>query len=415
MSSAAFFQHTLDNGLRIVVEEMPHSQSVAAGFLVRTGARDEVEDLAGVSHFVEHMCFKGTPKRDWQAITREFDEMGSTYNAYTSKERTVYFGWVRHEDLERQVDLIADMMRSAMPTEEFDMEKNVILEEIAMSDDSLEREVFDQLHQQLFAGHPLAWPILGTTDSIKRLTRDQLHGYFQERYHPANMVLVVAGGVKGSEVVRVAEKLCGGWPTFAPRPERQKPKIDFNGTHTKKLERFSRQALGLIFDAPGAAHDQRETADVMATLLGGPNSLFYWNIIQAGVAPYVAAGRLDYCDIGMMLAFGFCEPDNAQKMHDAMRAEIDNLYRDGIKDDDVRSVCNKARTSLAGEAESPYHRLMQMFGDIDVLGQPRTVEQRLSALEAVTPNTVREYLDQWPLNKNMAVISVGPREFAPAQ
>jgi predicted Zn-dependent peptidase len=157
-----FVEHTLENGLRLVIEPMPHVQSAAGGFLVRTGARDETPELAGVSHFLEHMCFKGTAKRDWRQITVDFDNLGSTYNAYTSKEQTVYFGWVRVCDLEKQIELLADMMQSIVPPEEFEMEKKVILEEIAMSEDSIERRVVDLIHEQRYAGHSLRWPVLGT-------------------------------------------------------------------------------------------------------------------------------------------------------------------------------------------------------------------------------------------------------------
>ena len=114
-SGNGFVEHTLDNGLRVVIEAMSNVRSAAAGFLVRTGARDESPELAGVSHFLEHMCFKGTHRRDWRQITVDFDRLGSTYNAFTSKERTFYFGWVREQDLEQQIELLADMMRSALP------------------------------------------------------------------------------------------------------------------------------------------------------------------------------------------------------------------------------------------------------------------------------------------------------------
>ena len=126
-SDHAFIDQTLPNGLRVVIEPMPHVASAAAGFLVRTGARDEPQELAGVSHFLEHMCFKATANRTWHQITIDFDNMGSTYNAFTSKEKTFYFGWVRTADLEKQIELIADMMRSTIPPAEFETEKKVIL------------------------------------------------------------------------------------------------------------------------------------------------------------------------------------------------------------------------------------------------------------------------------------------------
>src|SRR5690606_10384699 len=122
--TSRFTDHTLSNGLRIVIETMPDVKSVAAGFLVRTGARDDSPALAGVSHYLEHMCFKGTATRTWDDINIAFDEMGSNYNAYTSKDRTFYYGWVRTSDFERQLELLADMMRSVLPPDEFETEKS---------------------------------------------------------------------------------------------------------------------------------------------------------------------------------------------------------------------------------------------------------------------------------------------------
>lgn len=409
--SNGFHEHTLKNGLRIVVETMPHVRSVAAGFLVRTGARDEVPELAGVSHFVEHMCFKGTNKRGWEQITRDFDDMGSTYNAYTSKERTVYFGWVRIEDLERQIELLADMMQSTMPTEEFDMEKNVILEEIAMSDDSLERKVYDLLHERLYPGHPLSWPVLGTTESITALSRDALHGYFADRYHPANMVLIVTGAVEPQTVYDIAQRICGDWAPATPRPSRSQPSAELKGVHKGVVDRFQRQAVGILYPAPSAADVDRDIGDLVASILGGRNSRFFWNIVQTGIAANVAAGRLDYCDTGMTLAFGFTEPQRADELLSAMRGEIQKLRADGVTEDEVQRVRNRVGTSLASEGEAPYYRFMQMIQEIDIFGLPRTVEERLAVLEKATPATVREYLDRWPLRGDGAVISLGPRDW----
>lgn len=409
--SNGFHEHTLKNGLRIIVETMPHVQSAAAGFLVRTGARDETPDLAGVSHFVEHMCFKGTAKRGWEQITRDFDDMGSTYNAYTSKERTVYFGWVRVEDLERQIELLADMMQSQMPSEEFDMEKNVILEEIAMSDDSLERKVYDLLHERLYPGHPLSWPVLGTTASITALSRDSLHGYFADRYHARNMVLIVTGAVEPQAVYDMAQRICGDWVPSEPRPDRTTPTSTLTGIHKGVVDRFQRQAVGVLYPAPSAADDDRDIGDLVASILGGRNSRFFWNIIQTGIAGNVAAGRLDYCDAGMMLAFGFTEPDRADELLDAMRGQIKKLQDEGVTDDEVQRVRNRVATSLASEGEAPYYRFSQMIQDIDVFGVPRTVEERLAALEKATPAVVREYLSHWPLQGDGAVISLGPRDW----
>lgn len=410
-SDNGFVEHTLANGLRIVIEPMSEVQSAAGGFLVQTGSRDETPELAGVSHFLEHMCFKGTTKRGWEEITVEFDNMGSTYNAYTSKERTVFFGWVRVEDLEKQIELLADMMQSVVPPEEFEMEKKVILEEIAMSDDSIERRVYDLIHETFYPRHSLSWPVLGTADTVGSMTRDQLFDYFQSRYHPANMVLIVAGAVAPEDVITMAERTCGEWKPRSPRPGRLKPPFAKQGVGKFVTDRFQQQAVGLIYPAPSATHPDRENGDVLAAVLGGQNSRFFWNIVQAGIAPHVAAGRLDYCDDGMMIAFGFAEPSKVEALADAMRKEIDKISADGVTEEEVQRVKNRTRTALATESEAPYYRLMQMIHDIDVLGRPRSVTERLADVDAVTPSSIRSYLEAWPLGDAMGVASLGPCEW----
>ena len=406
-----FVEHTLANGLRIAIEPMPHVRSAAAGFLVRTGSRDETPQLAGVSHFLEHMCFKGTAKRTWREITIDFDNLGSTYNAYTSKERTVYFGWVRVDDLEKQLELLTDMMQSAIPPDEFEMEKKVILEEIARSDDQIDHSIRDLIHKNLYAGHPLAWPVLGTQESIGRMTRGELFGYFQSRYHPANMLLAVAGAIDPRAAIEMAERICGGWAARTPRPGRAQPPAFNQGVAVRQVDRFQQQALVLAYPAPSAVHADRETADVFASVLGGHNSRFFWKIVQAGIAPQVGAGRVDYCDAGFMMAWGFCEPSKSEQLLEAMRAEITRISRAGATEDEVQRVKNRAKTALATEAESPYYRLMQVFQDLDDFGRPRTATERLAAVEAVTPAAIRDYVERWPMTSAGHLTSLGPRKW----
>ncbi len=407
-----FFEHTLANGLRVVVESMPHVQSAAGGFLVCTGARDETPAIAGASHFLEHMCFKGTANRDWRKITVDFDKLGGDYNAYTSKERTVYYGWVRAEDIEPQVELIADMMRSVLQPEEFEMERQVILEEIAKYNDNLESRIVDLIHELIYPGHSLSWPVLGTEETVGGLSRDGVHCYLQDHYQPANMVLVVAGAVDPKVVVAMAERLCGAWERKPDRADRPPPSAHAKALRKATHDRFQQQAIAMVFPGPGGRDPARDTGDVLGAVLAGPNSRFFWNIIQAGITPQAWAGRLDYADVGMMIALGMCEPDKAEQVLEAMRAELEKLTTDGVTDAEVQRVKNRVRTGLATEAESPYYRFNQLVDDIDVLGSPRDVSERLAAIEAVTPSGIRDYLEAWPMTTDVeALASVGPRDW----
>ncbi len=405
--------HRLENGLRIVIETMPGVSSAAAGFLVDTGARDEVASLAGVSHFLEHMMFKGTEKRSWREVTIDFDRMGSSYNAYTSEERTIFYGWVRKGDLEKQIELLADMLRSTLPSDEFDTEKKVVLEEIAMSKDSLEHVTFDFLQEKVFAGHTLAWPILGYEETVQALTRDQMWTYFQRRYAPNNIILVVAGNVDPKAVIGFAEKACGSWKSVAS-DEVRTAAVTKEGTSSLTVEQFNQQVVALSFPAVGAKSPLCETAAAAAAILGGENSRYFWNIIQTGLAPTAGAYHMSYSDCGLMMLYTVGQPENSDKLLDAMRREADALCTQPVAETELQRVKNKRRTGLAIEAEVPYHRLSQLMDDMQIHGAPRTVQQMLEEVDAITIDGIAEYFQAWPINTGGHLVSVGPRHWPEA-
>ena len=320
MPDDRFFIGSLENGLRVVVERMRGVRAVAAGFLCRTGARDEQRDLAGVSHFLEHMCFKGTPRRSAAQINIDFDRIGGQPNAFTSHERTFYHAVARADDFQRQVEILADMMESTLPADEFDMEKKVVLEEIAMSNDRIDHVAFDLLIEKVFAGHALGWPVLGYEDTVGALTRDQMLAYFQERYRPNNMTLVVAGAVEPDAVMAAARAACGHWSPGDVANGRSTPQIQ-TGEARRSVERFQQQVVAVTFPAPSSADPLHETAEAAAAILGGNNSRFYWQIEQQGLCPHAGAYRLDFGDCGLLILLAHCTPDKTEAVIDALRAE----------------------------------------------------------------------------------------------
>src|SRR5687768_9062219 len=182
-----FHHHTLPNGLTIIGETSPSAKSVAVGFFVRTGSRDETPEVSGVSHFLEHMVFKGTPRRTAFDVNRDFDRIGANYNAFTSEENTVFYAAVLPEYLPQAIDILADILRPSLRDDDFNMEKNVIIEEIGMYEDQPMWSAYDHAKKHYFADHPLGNSILGTPDSITALTRDQMAGYHARRYVAPNI------------------------------------------------------------------------------------------------------------------------------------------------------------------------------------------------------------------------------------
>lgn len=398
----------LDNGLRVVIEPMRDVTSAAAGFMARAGSRDEPREWAGVSHFLEHMCFKGTRKRAWRQITIDFDNLGSYYNAFTSKENTVYFGWVRSGDIDKQIELLADMVRPTLPEEEFNMEKKVVLEEIAMSDDDLDRHMYDLLHEKVFEGHSLAWPVLGYRESIEKLTRQNMVDYHAQQYSPSNMVLIVAGNVDVDAILRTAAEVSADWANVGKVPPRQAPAQLQTGQASLLIERFKQQCVATA-TACGPAGAGEERIEAIGSILGGENSRFFWNITQKSICPRCGIWGVVYADCGFQLQHSFGEPDKAEQMAEAMRHEASKFQAEGPKPDELQRFKNRRRTSLAVDGEAAYNRLMQMMQDIDNHDRARTLDERLTEVQSLTVDGLRDYLKQFPVDRDGYFVSVGPR------
>src|SRR5436305_15106558 len=201
-----FHHKQLPNGLAVIAEVNPDSHSTALGLFVKTGSRDESMEVNGVSHFLEHMMFKGSEKYTWEDVNRIFDEMGARYNAFTSQEMTAYYANVLPEFTEPAIEHLSHLLRPAIRTSDFDTEKNVILEEIAMYLDDPGHRVYDKRMELHLGNHSMSMSILGAADSIRKLERNQMAEYFTRRYGPGNMVLSVTGRLAFDEIVALAQK-----------------------------------------------------------------------------------------------------------------------------------------------------------------------------------------------------------------
>jgi len=409
---SCFVEQQLPNGLRIVCEVMPRVRSATVAFLARTGARDETPAEHGVSHFLEHMCFKGTARRSWHDINVRFDELGSIYNAYTSKEHTVYYGWVPAERFEPQLELLADMMRPALPPTEFETERQVILEEIAMSDDSFDRQVWNFVHRVVFDGHPLGHEVLGEKETIATLSHETLADYHRRRYAADNMCLLVAGAIEPEAVFAAAGRYLAAW-----QPARNCARSAAGlppwptGVHKLRLERFQRQTLVLLFPAPPRGHPDEENVEVFTQLFGGHNSRCYWNIVQRGLCTQAGALWIAYEDCGLLALFVDGTPDCCPAMLDALREQIREVCEKGVRAEEVQRVKNQRRTHLALEAENPRTRVMQLVDDLETRGRPHTPEARLAAVQAVSPRSIMRYLERYPIGDAGVLLSCGPRDW----
>lgn len=403
----AFEQHRLENGLEIIAECRDDAYSLGVGFFVRTGSRDERQEVAGVSHFLEHMAFKGTPTRSADDVNREFDEMGAHYNAFTSEENTVYYASVLPDCQQRCVGLLADILRPSLREEDFRTEKQVIIEEIRMYEDQPPFGADDRCKALHFGDHPLGHSVLGTVESITRLTAEQMRDYFAHRYSPENIVLVAAGRVDFAGLVEQAEQCCGRWPRVGASREITvpAPREAFEVMHRASATlQYVLQMMG----GPGAEDEDRFAAKLLATIVGDDSgSRFYWELIDTGRAEHASLSHYEYQGIGVYMTYLCCDPkqaaDNVKRITDIYQA----LQQDGVTGDELRQAKTKLKSRVVLSSERPRNRLFSVGGNWVSRHEYCTVADDLASIDAVTAERIGRVLERYPLTRNTS-LAVGP-------
>jgi predicted Zn-dependent peptidase len=407
-----FRHHTLENGLELVAEVNPQAYSASYAFFVPTGSRDETSEIAGVSHFLEHMVFKGTARRSAEDVNRELDEISSSSNAYTNEEQTVYYATVLPEDQGRIVDLLADMMRPALRQEDFDTEKQVILEEIAKYDDQPPYGAHDKCMAAHFGSHPLARSVLGTAESVGALSRDAMLNYFQSRYSPTNMVLAAAGNVDFPRLIEEAQARCGLWPTF-DAPRTLPPAAPHHGFSVLHKPMAVQEYVVQIANAPAAEDDDRYAARVLATILGDEKgSRLFWELIDTGLAEYASISTHEFQRAGIYMTYLSCSPENVEENLARISAILHDAEENGVTPEELDQAKNKICAQIVLAAERPANRLFAVGNAWVQRRQYKTVRQAVEAYRAVTLDHIAAVVKKYPLSVNTTV-AIGPlREIA---
>jgi len=402
-----FRSHRLPNGLEIVAECNDEAHSTGLGFFVRTGARDESDEVAGVSHFLEHMVFKGTPARSAEDVNRDFDEMGAQYNAFTSEENTVYYAAVLPESQEPCVDLLADIMRPSLRTDDFNMEKQVIIEEIRMYDDQPPYGADERIRELFFGRHPLSRSVLGTEQSITDLTPEQMRTYFESRYSPGNMILAASGRIDFDALVDQVAARCGDWkPAEAPRNiDRAQP---LPGFEVMCRESSNQEYIVQLAAGPAATDDDRFAAKLLATMLGDDcGSRLYWELVEPGLAEHASLMHWEYDGTGVFMSSLSGAPEEAE----AMLAAVLKIYRQaeqsGFQADELAQAKSKLNSRVVISSERPRSRLFSVGGNWLQRGEYRSIKDDLRAVDRVTLDEVHAVLKKYPLT-NSTTTAVGP-------
>ena len=386
----------LPGGLRVVTESMPGVRSAAVGVWVGVGSRDETPSLAGASHYLEHLLFKGTDRRSALDIAVAVDAVGGDLNAFTSKEHTCYYAHVLGTDLPMAVDLVGDVVTSAViAPPDVEAERGVILEEIAMRDDDPSDAVHDLFSEALHGDTPLGRPVIGTPESIESLTRDQVAGYYRRRYQPEAMVVAVAGQVDHAAVVRGVRKAFGGRLSGDAAPVAPRAGTRMPNKPARKvaiIERPTEQA-NLILGGTGLARtDQRRFAlGVLNNALGGGMSsrLFQEIREKRGLAYSVYSFTSQYAGAGQFGVSVGCQPGKVAEVLDIVRDQLADVAENGVSDAEVARGKGQTRGGMVLGLEDPGSRMSRIGKGELAYGEVLEVDDLLARVEAVTPDDVR--------------------------
>lgn len=391
-----FQQATLDNGLTIIAETDPAAHTASCGFFVKTGARDEASAVMGVSHFLEHMMFKGTERRTPDDVNREFDEIGARYNAFTSSEMTAFHAQVLPEALPKATDILADILRPALRESDFTDEKGVILEEIAMYKDEPFWTLYEELTARRYGAHPLAHRVLGTNETIKAMTCEQMRTYFAERYAADNTVVSFAGKVDFGAAVEQVREACGAWNASGTQRNLGEP-VFKDETFTLKDDSVTRAYLLMSAEAPAMGDDRRYAATLLSLALGDSgNSALHWSLIEPGLADEAQAFYDPHDGVGAFSAFATCDPARVDEVWSILERETDNIAS-AITENDLERLRNKLATSVTLAGERPDGRMQRLGKQWTYLGEYRTLEDELAAINAVTVEDIRAMHAEFPL------------------
>jgi predicted Zn-dependent peptidase len=399
----------LPNGIRVVTEDVPSAHSVATGFWVGVGARDETPQLAGVSHFLEHLLFKGTEARTAASIAEAVDAVGGEMNAYTTHEYTAYYTRLPAGYLSLGLDLLSDVLWApAFRPREIEAERQVILEELLAEEDCPDDRVYTLLAEAMFPDHPLGAEVLGTEASIAGLAREEIRGFHTDWYRPANLVVAAAGRLDHDQVVDSVERRFAGGAGGEP-PSRRPPAQAARPLAV--LTRPTEQAYVAVgVPAPDRHDDDRFALAVANQVLGGGMSSRLFQTIreERGLAYSVGSAVSSYTDAGALVASAGTTPARVPEVLGLIHAELDRILDAGVTDHELRVAKGYLEGSMLLGLEDPGSRMARIGDAMLTHGQVAEVEDVLGRFRAVEATDVERVLQRVLDGATRTVAVVGP-------
>lgn len=404
-----YHKTVLPNGVRIVTEEIEHVRSIAVGFWVGAGSRDESKGYEGISHFIEHMFFKGTAKRTARQLAEAMEAVGGQLNAFTTKEYTCYYVKVLDEDFDLAIDVLSDMFFQSLFNEmEIEKEKKVVIEEIKMYEDSPDELIHDIFSEYVWNDHPLGRPILGTVDSIRSLNREKILHYMEHHYAPDNLVIAVAGKINNDEVV---QKLT---PIFKDFKRGQRRILE--GTPAgQAIERYvikETEQMNIVIGVPGLGQNDEDIypLHVINNILGGGLSsrLFQEIREQRGLAYSIYSYHSTYVDAGLFAIYAGTSPNNTREVLECILKEIGKLKIAGITAQELERTKAQIKGSLYLGLESVSSRMSRLGKTELSYDKVLTPEEVVRKLEKVTLEDVQRVINRLWQEDKISLTMLGP-------
>ncbi|RBW69892.1 M16 family metallopeptidase [Bacillus taeanensis] len=399
-------KYTCANGVRIVLEPIPTVRSVAIGVWVGTGSRYETEENNGISHFLEHMFFKGTKTRSAREIAESFDRIGGQVNAFTSKEYTCYYAKVLDEHADYALDVLADMFfNSIFDEEELKKEKNVVYEEIKMYEDTPDDIVHDLLSQAAYGDHALAYPILGTEKTLGTFTSETLRNYINQYYTPDNIVISIAGNVS-EEFINSVQSYFGSYETNHQKPEVQAP--SFLDKHFARKKDTEQAHLCIGF--PGLPFGDKKVyaLTILNSILGGSMSsrLFQEVREERGLAYSVFSYHSSYQDNGLLTVYGGTGQSQLNELYETIMTTVQTLKQDGITQKELENCKEQLKGNLMLSLESTNSRMSRNGKNELMLRRHRSLDDIIDSVNGVTINDVNNLAgDIFTSNHSISLIN----------
>ena len=398
---------TLKNGVRVVLESMPHLRSVCFGIWVKNGTRHEPKELNGISHFMEHMFFKGTKNRSAKQIAEEMDALGGQINAFTSREYTCFSTRTLDSHLKKGVDVLTDMFfNSLFEDEEIEKEKNVILEEINMYEDMPEDVVADLLFYEVYGDRNLGLPILGTKDTITKFNSKSFKNYFKERYTPSNIVLSIAGSFKKEEVLEILAP----FGEFAPEIDKSPlMEYEYKKATVNKFKDIEQVHIQVGFEGLAISDEDIFSLSSLNAYLGGGMSSRLFQAIreEKGLCYSVYSYHQSFIDTGLFSIYVGNAPEHTDETFELMIKEVKRLKSDKILEDELLSVKEQLKANYVLSLESSNSRMSNIGRSLLLLDKVRTPDEIIKSIDDVNLESFYRVYDRvFDLNK-ISVAKVG--------